>query len=210
MKSIITSLGFLFLVINLNAQNIDVGPKVGLNYSHLFMNESFTNENVNYNYITEKADYGILAGAFIRFNYKDFYLQPEICYSQHKSYLQMNYNDIGQEQVITINTLVVPIYAGIKFKHGIRVQGGPVFSRLIDASIVPTLPVRWLSINNPNRIDLGYTFGIGADINRVHLDLQVKNMNSTLNMEYVRNGNSQNFNYSEKGLQVTFGYKISK
>lgn len=111
---------------------------------------------------------GITFGVFTRFAIKNFILQPEVLY--HNSVFNFIIEDLGGEGKLTRSYLSIPLLCGYQTKGKtikMRFAAGPVCQFLISQK-VKTDDVS----HKPNlKSGVGIAFNIGADWNRIVLDI---------------------------------------
>ncbi len=123
MKKLMTFLLLVCGVASLNAQDLRVGPKIGINLANQSSDGSSPDSRI-----------GIRGGGFVEIGVSDaFYIQPELLYSSKGS----ETSALGQTITTKINYLTVPIIGKYAFVNndGLQVtaQGGPYVGFLLSA-----------------------------------------------------------------------------
>ena len=142
-KNVLLFLVALFFATAANAQaDVTVGPKLGYQASKL----SFKKEDVK-----GSLDNDMNFGIFVRFNFRNFVLQPELLYS---------YQNSSQK----LNNLSLPVLFGYKLVDGknfmMRANAGPVAY----FTVGDHKPTR-------RKLNMGGAVGLGVDIWRFTLDI---------------------------------------
>lgn len=104
MKRIIFLFVALFIATSVNAQDVNIGPKIGYQTAKL----SFKGSDIKYSFGED-----LTLGMFARFSFRKIVLQPEILYSSNAT-----------------NRISVPIYLGYKLLDNrnlkVRANAGPI------------------------------------------------------------------------------------
>lgn len=146
--------------------------------------------------VKEKADNGMMIGAFLRVNLNKWYVQPELNYVSRKSQLEV----LGESYDIKTKSLDVPILLGYKIvklpAFKLRAFAGPVASFKIDDSFKSTL----------DEIDEDFNgavwnakVGAGVDLWKLTLDVDYEFGLSDVSSEFLK---------KNKMVNVTLGFKI--
>lgn len=174
----------MFAITNLiNAQNVDIGLKTGLNISN------FTGGDANRNNL---FDFHIGGLAEFKINEK-FSLQPELLYSRQGS-------EAENSLKIKVDYLAIPIMAKYYLSEKFSVEAGPQLSFLVNDkaefndSSIPDAEVDAASF------DFGLNIGFGYSIN-THLIAQVRYNYSITTV--VENPDIKN-----SVFQISTGYKF--
>ncbi|MBN2598445.1 MULTISPECIES: porin family protein [Labilibaculum] len=145
--------------------------------------------------IKEKADNGMMLGAFLRINLNKWYVQPELNYVSRKSQLEI----LGDSYDIKTKSLDVPILLGYKIiklpAFKLRAFAGPVASFKIDDSLKSSAEER-LNGNFKGAVWNG-KFGAGVDVWKLTLDVDYE-----VGFSDVAEDLKQNM------VNVTLGFKI--
>jgi hypothetical protein len=161
----------LCLAVSFAAQaQVNFGPKAALNYSRLITE---SNQITNSEYIV-----GYQAGAFARFNFLAWYLQPELYVSGKGGRFTVNdpQNGAMNEQAnVRFTTMDLPVLAGFYLVRlpgfNARVMAGPMISATLNTND------GGLSRFNPNQYRYadhvwGAQGGIGVDVSRITADFR--------------------------------------
>lgn len=151
-KIILIALGLL-MAVNLHAQRVDLGVKLGANFSNI-------NDAAHLRF---KSKTGMVAGAFISIGNERFAFQPEVLYSQ-----QGAKTDFGNFDLDYIN---VPVLLKLYLiERVLNIQAGPQFGFMTDQKLKDQLEAKdrditgviGLGIDLPIgfRIDGRYNFGL--------------------------------------------------
>ncbi len=145
--------------------------------------------------IKEKADNGMMLGAFLRINLNKWYVQPELNYVSRKSQLDI----LGESYDIKTKSLDIPMLLGYKIvklpAFKLRAFAGPVASFKIDDSLKSSVE---------GKLDGDFKgavwnakFGAGVDVWKLTLDVDYE-----VGLSDVANDLKQNM------VNVTLGFKI--
>ncbi len=152
MKSVlILLLSVLLTTATINAQNINLGLKAGLNFYNVH------NDNGSTNNTRTSFHAGLLA--HIHMN-EHFGLQPEVVYSSQGA----TNNFGGTTNSASLNYLNIPIMLQYMFGNGFRVEAGPQLGVLLSA----TNHSGGISTDVKNEVE-SIDLAIGAGISYVHV-----------------------------------------
>ncbi len=152
----------------------------------------------NVSTIKDKADNGMMLGAFVRINLNKWYLQPELNYVARKS--EVVADGIGYD--LKTKSMDVPLLLGYKvvklpaFK--LRAFAGPVISFNIDDSFSETFKDRY---DDPSLESAVWNAKVGAGIDVWKLTLDV-------DYEFGLTDVSSEFLKKNKMVNVTLGFKL--
>jgi len=170
MKKLITLIVLALFTLSGNAQGFfEAGLKAGLNTSKISTDMSnYTPQTVN-NY---------QFGAFTRFNFGRFYLQPEAYYnSKGGEYIYQLTPQIVNS--FDLKTVDVPALVGLKIINqkamNLRVFAGPVFSFLTDKNVKGQL-----TEDNLKNSFFGWQYGAGVDFLFMTLDVRKEAFSTNL------------------------------
>jgi hypothetical protein len=146
--------------------------------------------------IKEKADNGMMLGAFLRVNLNKWYLQPELNYVSRKSVLE----DGDESYDVKTKSLDVPILLGYKLvklpAFKLRAFAGPVASFTIDDSFKSTLT----SVDEDFEGAVwNAKLGAGVDVWKLTLDVDYEFGLSDVSSEILK---------KNKMVNVTLGFKL--
>ncbi|HET8837593.1 MAG TPA: porin family protein [Flavobacteriaceae bacterium] len=133
-----------FIGICANAQSIDLGLKLGANFSNITDASNFESKT------------GFVAGAFLGIKLNDnFAIQPELLYSQQGAKL-----DVGD---FNLNYVNVPIIIKYYLIQGFNIQVGPQFGFVVDDNIADAIGdgIEANSFDTAGVVGLGYDFPMG-------------------------------------------------
>ncbi len=148
--------------------------------------------------VKDKADNGMMLGAFLRINLNKWYLQPELNYVSRKSEIVVN----GTGYDFKTKSLDVPILLGYKIvklpAFKLRAFAGPVASFKIDDSFSKTFEDKY---NDPSFESAVWNAKVGAGVDVWKLTLDV-------DYEFGLTDVSSEFLKKNKMVNVTLGFKI--
>lgn len=146
--------------------------------------------------VKDKADNGMMLGAFLRVNLNKWYLQPELNYVSRKSQIEVD----GVDFDVKTKSLDIPILLGYKivklpvFK--LRAFAGPVASFSIDDSFKSTLD------------DVDEDFKGAVWNAKVGAGVDVWKLTFDVDYEFGLTDVSSEFLKKNKMVNVTLGFKI--
>ncbi len=146
--------------------------------------------------VKDKADNGMMLGAFLRVNLNKWYLQPELNYVSRKSELEVD----GVDFDVKRKSLDIPILLGYKIvklpAFKLRAFAGPVASFNIDDSFKSTL----------GKVDEDFEgavwnakVGAGVDVWKLTLDVDYEFGLTDVSSEFLK---------KNKMVNVTLGFKL--
>jgi hypothetical protein len=200
MKKLIVTVSFILSIYTIYAQDFDLGGKIGVNYSQSIITNIISTGDVSVEDIENQPGIGIVFGGFARGTIGRFIFQPEILFSQSKSYVKIN--DISADDVLSgeISKVDVPLLAGVSVYKTFRLQAGPVFSNIKENSSESLLQF--------SDITVGYQLGFGFDIKKLTFDARYEGNFSKLE-NYIDTGSGTiQFDSRQKIFQFTLGYKL--
>lgn len=182
------------------AQDFDLGGKIGLNYSQSIVTNVITSGDLSTDDIEDQTGAGIVFGAFARASFTKFFIQPEMLFSDSKTYIKLN--DISVDDVYTakISKVDVPVLAGFKVLKTIRIMAGPVFSSIKDSDAD--------ALFDMHDITMGYQAGIGFDIKKLTFDARYEGSLSKLSNYIATDNGTVQFDSRKNIFQFTVGYKL--
>jgi hypothetical protein len=209
MKKLLTVL-LIFSAALASAQPLMFGPKAGLNITSIEMKNVSFGEGTEYSYTTQAPGIGIVAGAYLRMSFSNFYVQPELLYAQDVSNMLLRTPAFNIDQKVAINKIDIPVLLGYHY-NDFRVFGGPVLNLLLDASALPSkgnaIALRGGSSRDQN---YGFQLGVGYDFPRFTLDVKYEHCLKGMDMDLWLNNVPLQFEHAKKGLQATLGYRIHR
>lgn len=180
------------------------GPKIGVNYASLVKNP-----------VVLDADYqvGYHVGAFMRFNVRRAYIQPEVLYSTKGADLTLPETPGAAYRpgtyAVTINTIDVPLLLGARLVNtrsfNLRAFAGPMVSFNVGGSGLDDFLGEGESTKSYlETVGLSYQAGIGFDFGALTLDTRYEwGVTGAANLERADLGKPRN------GLfQASLGIKI--
>lgn len=172
MKKILLSVIMLAAVCSVSqAQNVFIGPKVGMNVSGLSGSYS------------SKSKVGVVAGAFVEFRLSEvFGLQPEILFSMQGN----KFTVMGNNYATRLNYVNIPVLAKIYFIDRMCIEAGPQIGLLASSKIKGEgRKVNLSNINNADfsvAVGLAYNFDIGLSLS-ARYNIGVTKTNSAVNQK---------------------------
>ena len=210
MRSLLVILFLISLSLTASSQTFTLGPKGGINYSSIVINETFTSEGVDFTYATQEAKVAPVFGGFLRLNLGSFFIQPEALWSQDKSEIKLSSANFSELHTLKINKIDIPIMAGFTLAKAIRFYGGPVISYIQDAKLEGSEKVFESFAHKYEDKTLGYQAGLGFDISRLSFDFRYGSNLSDLATSAVISGEEFNFDTRKQTIQATVGIKLFK
>ncbi len=169
-----------------NAQSpfpIHVGIKGGSNFSELPVTDGFSS----------KYAAGYFVGAMARFDFKRFYIQNEILYSEKSSKIE-NTSITGSKNA-KWRSLEMPLLIGYKIIDvstlNVRVFGGGVYSYVLDENISSLNQLKD-SYTKFNKSNIGYQVGAGVEMWKFTLDFTYQGGLNNISKEFSSKTNSFN------------------
>ncbi|WP_337967038.1 porin family protein [uncultured Flavobacterium sp.] len=169
---------------------IHVGIKGGSNFSELPVTDGFSS----------KYAVGYFVGAMGRFDFKRFYIQNEILYSEKSSKIEKT--SLSASKNAKWRSLEMPLLIGYKVIDlstlNVRVFGGGVYSYVLDENISSLNQLK-NSYTKFNKSNIGYQVGAGVEMWKFTLDLVYQG---------GLNNISKDFNSKTNSFNVSVGYFI--
>ncbi|MGQ1909823.1 porin family protein [Marinifilum sp. RC60d5] len=148
--------------------------------------------------IKDKADNGMMLGAFLRVNLNKWYLQPELNYVSRKS--EVVYN--GESGDVKTKSMDIPILLGYKLvklpAFKLRAFAGPVASFNIDDSFSATLKNQFQNEDLKGAV-WNAKVGAGVDVWKLTFDVDYEFGLSDVSSEFLK---------KNKMFNVTLGFKL--
>lgn len=192
------------------AQFITLGPKVGINYSKLLVDETFTSEGTDFTYATQDAKVGLLFGAFARVKIGPLFFQPELVFTQSKTDIDVSSIGFDEVQTLTVNKMDIPLLGGIMLGKTFKLMGGPVKS-YVQSTQIRSPSKLWDSYkSNMNDATWGYELGAGLDIGRFMLEGRYEGGFGDISSQATIGNQTYVFDHREETFQFSLAYKIFK
>ena len=149
LKKLCFAIVAIFFVSKINAQDVRLGIKVGMNVASV--------NGSNANNIDSRTGFIIGATAEIPFSDR-FSIQPEVMYSAQGAQQRNNFK-------YDLNYMSVPLIAKYYIAKGFSLEAGPQFSFLIKDQLVP-IDQNGGPVENTNaeNFDFGANFGLGYQL----------------------------------------------
>lgn len=182
------------------SQDYDLGGKLGVNYSQSIITDVISDGGIDEDDFESEPGIGVVFGGFARATFGKFIIQPELVFSQDKSYVKLQ--DISADDVLSadISKTDIPILIGWKVLNTIRIMAGPVFTSVKETDDD--------KIFEMDEITMGYQAGFGFDVSRLTFDLRYEgNLQSFTDFMEV-DGTVIQFDSRKNIFQFTLGYKL--
>lgn len=166
---------FLFFLssINISAQflSLEYGLKAGINFNSQ-LNISADIESISNKINIFESRNGQHLGIFLKLSFKDFFLRPELNYTQIKNSYDIPYVLVQTKNIVTNfdqKKIDIPVMFGYKVFKNLNVFAGPRFEFIRD-----------VDFNNINVEDLkndyrvGLQFGLGIKFSRFEIDIRAE------------------------------------
>jgi hypothetical protein len=175
----------------LNAQSsfpIHVGIKGGSNYSELPVSGSLNSEYA----------FGYFGGVMARFDYKRFYIQNEILYSEKSSKIEKS--ALSESKNAKWRSIEMPLVIGYKVIDvsalNVRVFAGGVYSYVLDENFSSLNQLKD-AYKKFDKFNIGYQVGAGVEVWKFTVDFTYQG---------GLNNVSKNFNSKPNSFNVGVGY----
>lgn len=210
MSRIVIALLVVGSVVTAKAQFITLGPKLGINYSKLLIDETFTAEGADFTYATRDAKVGLLYGAFGRIKIGPLFFQPELVFTQDKTDINVSSVGFNEVQTLTVNKMDIPLLFGLKLGNTFKLMGGPVKS-YIQSTHVRSPTDMWDSYkSNMEDATWGFQVGAGFDIGRFMLEGRYEGGFGPIASEATIGNETYQFDHRQETFQFSLGYMLFK
>jgi len=210
MKKLFTlAIALISVSASLSAQQLTAGPVMGLNYNSIQINESFMVNDIDYTFRTDGGGVGLMAGAFVNFNYHNFFTETRLTFAQERSTAHFADQYTSREQVVHLNKVYLPVKLGYRIKNTYNVFGGLQWSHYVDGSMVPSntaLYVAYDNTVNPNAF--GFFLGFGVQISKFNLNLNYSGNFSEAGIQANYKRQSLPFKTHDQLFNLTLSYNI--
>ena len=183
---LLTTIFLLGLVFKINAQSplpIHVGIKGGSNYSELPVSDDFNSKHA----------VGYFVGAMARFDFKRFYIQNEILYSEKSSKIEKT-SGTGSKNA-KWKSIDIPLVIGYKVIDlsalNVRVFGGGVYSYVLDENFSSLNQLKD-SYKKFDKSNIGYQIGAGIEMWKFTVDVTYQGGLNNVNKNFSSKPNSFN------------------
>ena len=162
---------------------VHIGIKGGSNYSELPVSEGFNSEYAA----------GYFGGVMARFDYKRFYIQNEILYSEKSSKIEKT--TLMDSKNAKWRSIEIPLVIGYKVVDlaalNVRVFGGGVYSYVLDEnfSSLNQLKTAYTKFDKSN---IGYQVGAGVEFWKFTLDFTYQGGLNNVSKSFSSKPNSFN------------------
>lgn len=182
---------FLLIASKVNAQSpfpVHIGIKGGSNFSEFPVPNGFSS----------KYAVGYFGGAMARFDFKRFYIQNEILYSEKSSKIERT--SVVASKDAKWRSLEMPLVIGYKVIDlstlNVRVFGGGVYSYVLDENFSSLSQLK-NSTGKFNKSNIGYQVGAGVEMWKFTVDFTYQG---------GLNNVSKDFNSKTNSFNVSVGY----
>ncbi|HLT71736.1 MAG TPA: porin family protein [Cyclobacteriaceae bacterium] len=192
MKSIIVPIVVLFLFVagNLFGQ-ISGGARIGANISNLKYSEDNFSEK-------QESKVGPIIGLYVTYMFAEQAgIQPELFYSL------MGAGDPGDEDKTNLSYIALPVMFRYNITEQFHLLAGPQFSFLLSAKEKD--PDGDVDLKDEtSSIDVGFTIGAGADINKFNVGLRyLFGLSNVADFESIGD-----FKVKNSAFQIVLGYRL--
>ncbi|MBS7233313.1 PorT family protein [Flavobacterium psychroterrae] len=183
---LLATIFLLGLISKLNAQSlfpVHIGIKGGSNYSELPVSNGFNS----------KYAIGYFVGAMGRFDFKRFYIQNELLYTEKSSEIEKT--AVAGSKNAKWRSLEMPLLIGYKVIDlsalNVRIFGGGVYSYVLDEnfSSVDQLKNSYTKFNKSN---IGYQIGAGVEMWKFTVDVIYQGGLNNVSKDFSSKPNSFN------------------
>ncbi|RXM48973.1 porin family protein [Flavobacterium sp. YO12] len=187
-KLLLLTTVFIFGLVSskINAQSpfpIHIGIKGGSNYSELPVSDGYKS----------KYAVGYFGGAMARFDFKRFYIQNEILYSEKSSEIERT-TSTGAKNA-KWKSLELPLLIGYKVIDlatlNVRVFGGGVYSYVLDENFSSLNQLKD-SYKKFDKSNIGYQVGAGVEVWKFTIDLTYQGGLNNVSKDFSSKPNSFN------------------
>ncbi len=208
-KLLIIYIALVSYQLHLSAQQLTAGPVMGLNYNSIQMDESFVVNDINYTFKTNGGGAGLMAGAFVNFNYHNFFTETRLTFAQERSTAQFSGPDMSREQVIHLNKVYLPVKLGYRIKNTYNVFGGLQWSHYVDGSMVPSNTALYVAYDNSvSTNSFGFFLGFGVQISKFNLNLNYSGNFNEAGIQANYRRQILPFKTSDQVFNLTLSYNI--
>ncbi len=208
-KLLIICIAIVSYQFHLSAQQLTAGPVMGLNYNSIQMDESFVVNDIDYTFKTDGGGVGLMAGAFVNFNYRNFFTESRLTFAQERSTAHFSDQYSSREQVIHLNKVYLPVKLGYKIKNTYNVFGGLQWSHYVDGSMVPANTALYVAYDNTvNTNSFGFFLGFGVQISKFNLNLNYSGNFNEAGIQANYKRQSLPFKTRDQLFNLTLSYNI--
>ena len=182
---------FLLVASKVNAQSpfpVHIGIKGGSNFSEFPVSKD----------LSSKYAVGYFGGAMARFDFKRFYIQNEILYSEKSSKIERT--SVAASKDAKWRSLEMPLVIGYKVIDlstlNVRVFGGGVYSYILDENFSSLSQLK-NATGKFNKSNIGYQVGAGVEMWKFTVDFTYQG---------GLNNVSKDFNSKPNSFNVSVGY----
>lgn len=168
---------FLLIIIliplNISAQlvSLDYGVKAGINFNSQ-LNITANIESISNKINIFESRNGQHLGVFLKLSVQNFFLRPELNYTQIKNRYDIPYVLVRTENIVTDfkqNKLDIPLMFGYKIFKNLNIFTGPRFE------FIKNVDFKDINIEDlKNDYRVGLQFGIGLKFSRFEIDFRAE------------------------------------
>ncbi|WP_290967032.1 porin family protein [Flavobacterium sp.] len=170
----------------INAQSafpVHLGIKGGSNYSELPVSDDFSS----------KYAVGYFGGVMARFDYKRFYIQNEILYSEKSSKIEETTSSVSKNA--KWKSIEVPLVVGYKVIDystiNVRVFAGGIYSYVLDENFTSINQLK-NAYGKFDKSNIGYQVGAGVEVWKFTVDLTYQGGLNNVSKSFSSKPNSFN------------------
>ncbi|MFW5657681.1 MAG: porin family protein [Bacteroidota bacterium] len=193
----------------LNAQFLRFGPRIGVSSSKVQVDERFTISNQTVTYETGDAKLGFHIGAFGRIQIKSWSIQPELLFTSAGGNILITEEGTNETDVreLVYNKMDIPIMLGKSFDKNFRIQAGPAFSFLLSDD-ARNVDLQEEIEQNYNNSTVGYQVGVGLELGDLSIDLKYEGNLSKLGKSITIDNRSLNTDLRNNQLILSIGLNL--
>ena len=190
----------LFFSTSLYAQDISVGVKTGINYSHFREGTEIVGSAGRFK---PYSKIGYLSGIFLEKRWKRFFVRPEVFFTHSAG--EFRYTEFSSQY--STDKLSVPLLVGYNIFQKLDVFAGPVYQNILRSGLENTvLPIEKRGKN------LAAQFGVKIFTGRMEIDLRYDFNFSSKDYQYVDVPTVMDHAYFDDGrinsIMLSVNYKI--
>ncbi len=210
MRSILLPLLFLLFGMNFSNAQFAAGLKLGMGSTDVSASDLNIFDENGVQELTmsiENANYGILAGGFVRIPIKKFFIQPEVLFNSNSvDYRVTDFRNQGIVDTILrekYQYLDVPLMLGWKFGP-LRLNGGPVGHIFLGSTSQLNSIQDYAQMFT--QMEYGWQAGLGLDIWKIALDMRYEGNFNKFGDHITIAGQQFAFDDSPSRFILTLGY----
>lgn len=187
MKKLLLSLCLVCGIVSIgSAQELNYGFKAGGNYTMTGEIEEYDSTLRDGDSFQAKGQIGFHGGAFLQVNFGNIFVRPEVVYSSLKS----KFDFPTATSTYSVETFTIPLLVGYNVFRLFDIYAGPVYSKILNASISGNENVYPMFVQNKESSVNGQ-IGIKAAFARFEIDIRYEHSLSTSEMQSIDFDNSK-------------------